>query len=215
MKTVVSLLAFLWCASSFAQTMSVTNTAITKEQQRAISDVIKCLDGHFSNKKQSDTTTNARLKHQEFVSTRIWKNERPNEYWVYMGWFAGTDKTQALAERVIRIYPTDTDTLALQLYVLPEAYRSLQPWINHDAYDNLADRDLIENCAMKGFWQKKNEYRIVAPDPCEAEAKIKYHSLIFDCMFSDKNLIMYHTYFDAKGEVLFRYPQVGNVFDRK
>ncbi len=214
MKILKSLasLALLGIGISADAQMSLSKN--NKEHHTVTANVVKLLTGHFTNQEQADTTTIPILKYQEFIAERFWKQQKPDEYWIYQCWL-GNDPSNALAERLIKLTFSNTDTCGVELYMLPVEYRNRNLWIDRHVLDDLSERDLIFNCKAQGYWSAGRDFRIVSKDHCTSQNQLAYDNVTFDYTFTHKKMVMRHNFWNGLDKLVFTYPATGNVFERK
>lgn len=175
--------------------------------------------GHFTNKKQADTTQSPIYKEQEFICVPMWRKQRVGEYWAYFSWYQANNIETPLGQFVFKLAKKDRDTFAFEIYGLPEEMRGLG-WEQEDPFNKFKPQDLIKtDCIYQVFATGENQFRIQLPtgaSPCQSTAGMRsttaYYS--FETEIQLEKQISYSTFYDKDQKVMVTYKPIGNHFER-
>ena len=173
----LSLLYFVGCSNQ--KNISYINELSAKhESNNRLERITNLWIGHFSNK--IDTTNK---KRQEIIGRRIWKENRVDEYWAYIGWFQANAYEVALSSSIIQITKLSPDTALLTYYQIKDEI-AIDPyeWRKDAPFQQLKKSDLKDleaGCKSYVVERQKGSYEVIANAPCYSpmDNKVKYHEL--------------------------------------
>lgn len=161
--------------------------------------------GHFSNKA---TVLSGTVKaEQEVIGRRVWKKKRPNECWIYIGWFQAGSYEKALSGGLANIRRIAPDTLIMEWYdfidaesMVPFEWAKDQPF-NQFNKDELKPRS--QDCGSIVIPKDDNTYEIISQAPCYRAMSDAVKYFKFTGTLS-ADILTFHTEFlNDKKEFLF------------
>lgn len=112
-------LSILFVLASFLLAKAQEKPTFTDEEASKIKKIQKIFTGFYDNKKQADTTKIPMLTQQRVRILPVWLKQRPDEYWVYSGWFYAGDESHPFQENFYQIYAFRGDTMYMRAFELP------------------------------------------------------------------------------------------------
>lgn len=197
--------ALLWgftSCSNYKDVVYINELTQTNVSKNRLEHIANLWVGHFYNK-ESAPTTGA----QEIIGRRIWKQDRVDEHWVYLGWFQTDAYETALSSSLAQITKIAPDTAFITFYQIKEGI-AIDPyeWKKDEPFKDLKRTDLRsggEGCGSFIVAKDDGSYKVSANKPCysaistninyyEIDAVLRPTQILFNTRFLDDqfNLVM-------------------------
>lgn len=220
-KTIVlfSLVYLTSCASNNNHYLSKIKTpAEIKETVNKTDKIYHMLSGHFSNKAQADTATQAMYKEQEVICVPIWVDKRKQERWLYFGLFQANYPEDAISQSIVELVRVNRDSFALAFYDIPNEERYAKEWlVKEKPFDNLTPKELIShNCVFYAVERAPNEFEFLKGDtPCEKRFVGDVRTFKFGAYLNPNTQVHLHDFFDVKGNLIMSYPKPNGLYFKR
>ncbi|MCP4443544.1 MAG: hypothetical protein GY810_31970 [Aureispira sp.] len=205
----ISLIYLTGCATKSNHYLSNIKTPEEiKETVNKTDKIYHMLSGHFSNKTQAATATEAMHKEQEVICVPIWIDKRKQEHWLYLGLFQADYPDEAIAQSIVELVRVNRDSFALAFYDIPNEDRYSKEWlVKEKPFEDLAPKDLLSNnCVFYAVERAPNEFEVLKGNsPCKKRFTGDVRSFKFAASLTPEFQIYHHNFFDGEGNLIMSY----------
>ena len=217
MKPIIFLVLYfgLSCCVA-AQSLSAYAQRLAKASQlgpepNLIEQFLAVFVGHFSNKKQADTTSLAQLNEQEIIIQRIWEQRFPDEYWLSVAWFPANYYKRPLAQGIFKLEMLSEDTISMMVYNLPDLDKYdyyEKEWFKDKPFEKkLSPKNLTyaKKCPNLVYLVEGNKWRWHSPfQECFIEAGDFVRYIYFDIYLYGNFFKSLCTFYSKQKQVLVK-----------